>query len=386
MRRSKCACFALILGVLESSCTFYTACPAGGSNSGNNGNQSGGAGSGGVAPPPLLDGEWVNVTSTLAHKPSECGNLSFGANKPDEDMIIMGVAQHGLWATTDGGDSWNPLGDSSDPDPIVNRVSWLSFDPSDTNTFWESGVYNSFGIYKTTNDGKNFLKAGVIQHNDYFSVDYTDKARKTLLASGHEQVHKLYLSTDAATTWTEIGDYIPTDAGVCPFPFVLDSQTFLLGCGSYSGGKPGIFRSTDAGMNWQRVSTAGGGSPPLVASDGTMYWASEDTNGMTMSTDQGLTWSDPFAAGVVSTPSGTAAPLELPDGRIAELSKDSVIVSADQGQTWKPASAELPFSPKGFFYSPQRKAFYVYYITCGVGTDAVPANGIMRFDFDYETQ
>jgi hypothetical protein len=64
----------------------------------------------------------------------------------------------------------------------------------------------------------------------------------------------------------------------------------------------------------------------------------------------------------------------------------SVIISGDGGTTWKPASPALPYERRGFFCSPQRKAFYVYRITCGVGAGAVPADSIMRFDFDYETQ
>ena len=76
----------------------------------------------------------------------------------------------------------------------------------------------------------------------------------------------------------------------------------------------------------------------------------------------------------------------MPDGRIAELGQQSIIISDDGGVTWKPASAALPYTPVGFYYAAQQKAFFVYYITCNVGTDAVPADGIMRFDYDYETQ
>lgn len=377
---------ALMLLLLQSSCQFYTSCPAGGSNgsagagnSGGSGNQAGSSNLGGGAP--LLDGEWENATSNLADMASECGNLSYGSAKPDEDLLIVSVARHGLWGSTNGGDKWNPIGTGSGGDLITNRASSLLFDPEHPETFWESGIYNGNGVFKTTDDGKTFVAAD-ITHNDFVSVDFSDARRKTLLASGHEQAHKLYLSTDSGVTWQEIGDNIPDEAHVCPFPYVVDAQTFLLGCGSYGGGKTGIYRSTNAGASWTLVSEAGGGSAPLVAKNETIYWASEGTAGMTVSKDKGKTWSAPVGAGVITG----AQPWELPDGRLAELSMASVVISDDGGVTWSPGSAALPYRPTGFFYSSQQKAFYVYHYTCDPGDNPVAADAVMRFSFDYETQ
>ena len=47
-------------------------------------------------------GQWVDATGNLAGKPSECGNLSYLAARPDSDQVIAGVAQQGLWASTAG--------------------------------------------------------------------------------------------------------------------------------------------------------------------------------------------------------------------------------------------------------------------------------------------
>jgi len=390
MRLSPCGWVVLVLAALNSACTFYTACPPGGTNNGtgNTGNTAGSGNTGGSGNEggnggdlPLLEGEWVNATANLKGKASECGNLSFGTSKPDEDMLIMSVAQHGLWASTDGGESWDQLGSESDEEQITNRGSSILFDPDHSETWWESGLYNGTGVFKTEDNGKTFVP-GNIGHNDAVSVDFTDPRRRTMLASGHEQSHKLSLSTDAAETWTEIGTYIPDEAQTCPYPHVIDSDTFLLGCGSYGGGKTGIYRSTDQGEIWEKVSDLGGGSAPLLASDGTFYWSAEGTGGLTKSTDQGETWSDALGANLVSN--GT--PVELPDGRIATVSTKSVIVSDDGGETWKPASAAFPYAPRGLFYSAAHKAFYIYRLTCGTGTDAVPADGVMRFDFDFESQ
>src|SRR5690348_7670434 len=100
------------LGVVlgSSGCTFVTNCPCadaggtgggnaqtGGTGGGGTGNTSG-TGSGGVnGGSPGDDGEWVNVTSNLAGLESICGNLTLVQAKPDEDVLIAGIASLGLF-------------------------------------------------------------------------------------------------------------------------------------------------------------------------------------------------------------------------------------------------------------------------------------------------
>jgi hypothetical protein len=88
---------------------------------------------------------------------------------------------------------------------------------------------------------------------------------------------------------------------------------------------------------------------------------------------------------------GSFQPIELPDGRIAtigpEYGTQYVLLSGDHGVTWKPATSALPFPDEvGVLYSSQRRAFYVWHLTCGPAAVPVPADAIMRFDFDYQKQ
>jgi hypothetical protein len=57
-----------------------------------------------------LTAQWVNVTANLADRPSECGNLCLLSVVPGQDKIIAGIAQRGLWQTTNGGATWTQLG------------------------------------------------------------------------------------------------------------------------------------------------------------------------------------------------------------------------------------------------------------------------------------
>src|SRR5262249_3681695 len=118
---------------------------------------------------------------------------------------------------------------------------------------------------------------------------------------------------------------------------------------------------------------------PLRASDNTIYWATPNGKGMTRSTDDGQTWTDVIGPGVILS----SQPVELPGGRLATLGPQAVMVSADKGAHWNPATAALPFGHAvGVAYSPQQKAFFVWHFTCGTGQVPVPSDAIMRFDFE----
>ena len=67
------------------------------------------------------EGQWVNVTSNLAGMASECGNMSYVSAKPNEDLVIAGVAQRGLWGSRDGGVSWHRLGSNRGSATVKNR-------------------------------------------------------------------------------------------------------------------------------------------------------------------------------------------------------------------------------------------------------------------------
>jgi photosystem II stability/assembly factor-like uncharacterized protein len=306
---------------------------------------------------------------------SECGNLAGLFSKPDEDMLIAGVAQKGLWSSTDGGQSWQALGTAAGSDTITNRPVAMVFDPDNSTAYYEAGIYNGGGVYKTTDDGATFKQLGNVTHSDLVSVDFTDPDRKTLLAGGHEQAMVLRRSTDGGANWEDIGSGLPSGEQ-CTYPHVVDAQTYLMGC----NGKPGIYRTTDGASTWDSVSDEGGSKEPLHASDGSLYWSSADGS-LVRSTDDGATWNQVATGGALKT----ARPIELPDRRIATLGSKNVIVSADHGVTWTLASADLPYEDAvGVVYSAAHKAFYIWHFTCGNSSVPVPNDAIMSFGFDYQ--
>jgi photosystem II stability/assembly factor-like uncharacterized protein len=378
---------AILLATLQANCTFITSCPNGSQNTPANtaGSANGGnGGDGGAAPVPM--GEWTNVTSNLEGLSSECGNLTSVFAKPDEDLMIAGVAQQGLWASRDGGGSWSAMGTGRGSDTITNRPTALVYDPEDSNRFWESGIYNGPGVFETTDDGKTFTALGDAQTTDLVSVDLSDPDRATLVAGGHETTNTLRRSKDGGKTWTDIRGNLPDTN--CTQPLVIDSKTYLVGCGGYPSGPTGIFRTTNSGGSWSNVSDrGGGGAAPIRASDNSIYWPNTGDSGMVRSTDDGRTWTDADPTKMTRT----NTPSELPDGRLTARAKDAVIISLDHGATWAPVTAPFPYKEDevvaGFIYSAQQRAFFVWHSTCGFdGPVPVPNNAIFRYDFDYEQE
>jgi hypothetical protein len=338
-----------------------------------------------VAPTPPAS--WVSVTNNLAGLSSECGNMGGVYPDPHADVLITGVALQGLWASTDGAQTWSAIGAAGDK--IKNRLTSIVFDPTQTNTFWESGIYGwetgTDGVFVTTNGGTSFSGfAGLAtaqnggNTNDSVAIDFSDPQRKTLLASTHEQSQLLYVSTNAGSTWSGIGASLPASLGFCTSTLVLDASTFLVGCAASWSGKAGaILRSTTTGASFTQVYGSGVVGQPLVASDGAIYWAAEG-GGIDKSTDHGQTWNRIADANTA----GSLPPFELPDGRIVSAQQQNIVITADKGATWTPIGKPMPYTANGLSYSPFRSAFFIWHFTCN-GTDPVPADGIMRFGWSY---
>ena len=318
-------------------------------------------------------GNWVNVTSNLAGMASECGNMTYVSSKPSEDLMIAGVAQQGLWGSSDGGTSWHRLGTGAGSATIVNRTGSIVYDPAHSNVFWESGIYNSNGVYRSDNDGTTFFALGTISHVDSVSVDFSDPNRQTLLAGVHERSRTVYRSQDGGKTWANLGTNLPAGTAFSSYPLAINAKTFFAGCNpSWAGGTGGIFQSNDSGSTWYYASNRGGGAQPLVASDGSVYWP--DGNGsMVRGTGQGSSWIWTQVAG--SGALMNVHPIELPDGRIASLGNQHVVISSDHGRSWQPIGPQLPFTPVGLAYSDFDKAFYVWQFDCG---KKVLPNAIMK--------
>jgi photosystem II stability/assembly factor-like uncharacterized protein len=321
-----------------------------------------------------VSAEWVNVTGNLAGIPSECGNLCLLSVVPGQDKVIAGIAKRGLWQTTDGGTTWTPLGQGAGSDVILNRPSRILYDSANLDAFWESGIYNSSGVYRTTNGGQTFQHLGNAKHNDFVSVDFSDPQRRTLLAGGHEQSRTVWKSVDGGQTWTNIGAALPDGTKFSSNPLLIDASTYLVNASGWGKGTGGVYRTSDGGATWNQASTFEANGAPLVASDGLIYWMLMYDRGVIRSTNRGETWSQVCGPGVIK---GEKI-IELPDGKLAVMANKGIKVSDDHGASWTSALEPTPVQPAGVIYVPARQAFFVWHWDCG---NKVLTNAVWRHDY-----
>jgi hypothetical protein len=326
---------------------------------------------------------WVNETANLAGVASECGNLMLLSSRTDQNRLTVGIAQQGLYSNANNALLWSAIGTGAGSDVITNRTTSILYDPAHPTTWWEAGIYNGFGVYRTDDDGATFKHVGSATHVELLSIDFTDPARQTMLAGVHESGQHLFLSTNGGSGWSDIGLSLPNTVGDTAFPFVIDSQTFLLGTSHAAGSA--IYRSIDQGVHWAMVGAYPIHSRPLLAQDGNLYWMVENDGGLVKSVDQGQTWTK-----IISQPVNTLTPglAELPDGRFLATGGGYALISKDHGATWTQVGSKLPYAlpPTGIAYSKFRKAIYIWHFDCTATPDPVLPDGIMSTPFDYQTQ
>jgi photosystem II stability/assembly factor-like uncharacterized protein len=291
-------------------------------------------------------------------------------------MLIVTVALQGLWSSQNGATTWTQLGQGPGSAAITNRTSSIVYDPEHLDTFWESGIYNGGGIYRTDDNGVTFRQLGDAHHIDGVGVDLTDPKRQTLVAGMHES-STLLRSSDGGTTWTDISASLPANVGYVSAPFVVSSQEFLLG--TNHGTASGIYRSTDGGATWTMV-YKGPVVGKVTMGGGVMYWL-VDGGGMVKSADGGATW---IAAARAGTISGNAPFLVIvPDGTLVAVGGQSLIASSDMGATWRKVGPNIPFPAAGVVYSPFRKAFYAWQYTCNQNVDnPIAPQNVMKLEID----
>ena len=334
--------------------------------------------------------EWTDATSNLTGMESYCGNLAFISARPGSDEVLTGVAGQGLFVNRPDSSEWIPYARESSA-PLDHRTSSIVYDPDDPDRFWESGYFGlgpppdpkAADINRTDDGGKTFVALGSPVPTDLVSIDFTDPARRTLLAGSHRGP-ELFVSRDGGQTWSDLSARLPGGAiGEASFPHVVDSQTFLLG--AHKGAAAGIFRSTDGGETWTRVFDRPMSGPPLRSSDGNLYWVMND-GGIVSSPDDGLTW-EPLPSGAPTGGERRGRIVELDDGTWITMGVEFMIVSRDRGQTWRTVGPPLPYAPAGFTYSATRGAVFAWENYCDfeAGPNPVLAESIIRLDLEFVT-
>ena len=231
----------------------------------------------------------------------------------NSNVVYLGAAQGGVWKTTDGGASWQPL---TDKQPSL-AVSALALDPRNPDTIYvgtgepHPGLDNYYGagILKSTDGGATWQQLGadtftglgiasiVIDPNNS-NVIYVASSRTGVEGSA-TPVRGVFKSTNGGSTWTALltcqDCYGASDLVMDP----RNPSTLYAAFWSY-----GIFKSTNGGANWtqltnglpgsnfRRVELAISPSNPLVLYAGYDYSAQGQYEGALLfkTVDGGSSW------------------------------------------------------------------------------------------------
>ena len=264
----------------------------------------------------------------------------------------------GVYKSTDGGATWTHLGLSDG-----QQIGQIAIDPKDANRVFVAvtghpyGPNEERGLFRTIDGGKTWKKILYVNDKTGASEVQIDPQNPKIVFAGMWQRQEapwengswigadggLFRSTDGGDTWTKLtGHGLPDDILQVQMTISPTDSKRMYAAVATVRGTVGIFRSDDEGVNWVHApdndsrpeARIGGGDVPVPVVDpkdpDTVYVASVVT---WKSTDKGKTWT-----GLRGAPGGDDYQnifINPNNTKIIALASDQgVIISQNGGETW----------------------------------------------------
>ena len=269
--------------------------------------------------------DWVNISDAVVAKIADGGGKpgAFGPTAgvtvdPSTGDVFMVVNDNGLFRSSDKGKTFENVADGKTVGGRGETAFALQMDPAGKHL----ACFMVYGASAVTPDGGKTWNVFKQTHYDFGAVDWTDC--KTLVALRHESGGLLTVTADGGATWKDLQKGFK---GIG----VFDAKTFV----ATKEKEDGLFRSTDSGVSWTKVSDLRPAGFVMQNYKGVGYWTSEA--GLIVSKDKGAKWA---IQGVAMK--GFEGPFFGKDeSQIVVVNSGGFHESADGGKTWKLA-APLP--------------------------------------------
>ncbi|WP_010516168.1 WD40/YVTN/BNR-like repeat-containing protein [Croceivirga radicis] len=205
--------------------------------------------------------------------------VDLAVNPADPTEFYVAYASGGLWHTTDNGISFTPIMDNSPTQNLGDiAVHWP------TRTIWvgtgennaSRSSYAGIGLLKTTDNGKNWDFAGLADshHIGRILINPNNPNHVVVGVTGHlystNDQRGVYSTKDGGKTWNRTL-FINDQTGIIDLASASNNFNVLYAAAwqkdrkawnfDGNGTGSGIYKSTDAGENWELVSTANSGFP-----------------------------------------------------------------------------------------------------------------------------
>ncbi|WP_250433334.1 VPS10 domain-containing protein [Hanstruepera flava] len=205
--------------------------------------------------------------------------VDIDVNPNDPIEFYVGYASGGVWHTTNNGSSFTPILDSSDTQNVGDiAVDWKS------KTIWvgtgennsSRSSYAGIGILKSSDNGKTWSNMGLpdSHHIGRILINPNNPDEVIVGVIGHlyspNDERGIFKTTDGGETWSKTL-FVNSETGIIDVQHAPENYNVLYAASwtrdrkawNFSGNGSGsaIYKSTDAGDTWQKISTDGSGFP-----------------------------------------------------------------------------------------------------------------------------
>lgn len=268
--------------------------------------------------------------------------------------IHIDAANGRTWAATwsSGGVYYTDDVDGTWRQTNLPSISAYALQPGRESGSMFAGTYG--GVYKTTDDGQNWVKVLSGMTRDLLR----DEATGVLYAMQEET--DVYFSIDEGESWQAMNAPVSPSSYLPMVAIALspDGALYLRARHDSNARAHGIFRTNDFGNTWERVDNNFSAFPEYTRSK--LYfdsvgdlWMTQTTN-VYVSRDHGVTWRT--ATNVLN---GISDILETPDGSMWIAHGGGLMRSQDRGATWQDESGNLQRRVISLAWNPGTRELYV---------------------------
>jgi photosystem II stability/assembly factor-like uncharacterized protein len=200
-------------------------------------------------------------------------DFSVGRVRGQPDQMYVATATGGIFKSTNGGTSWDPVFDKTD---AMMSIGAIRVAPSNANVVWAgTGEANNRqssswgdGVYKTTDAGKTWKNMGLKETRSIarIVIDPGNYDIVYVAAAGHlwgpNAERGVFKTTDGGQSWKKVL-YVDENTGATDLiidpmnPQILYAATYQRqrSAWGFNGGGPGsaIYKTIDGGATWSKL-------------------------------------------------------------------------------------------------------------------------------------